>query len=140
MIDYDVMNSFELNFSMQVLFEDNNKGIVSRDNFEWNKNDFSREFKSTSSASEFIERFQTLTTFDRVHQVVLVNEPESFQSESLLEDNTSEEPEQSVEVHTGEKRSNDQPEQPTPVKKKKKTDAFEVGNAVESKKVGKLLN
>ena len=122
---------------MQVLFESNNKGIVCRDNLEWNKNDFSREFKSTTNASEFIEKFQALTTFDRVHQVVLTREdeePDSFQSQ---EDSASIISLHDRSVHVGEKRSND-PEQPTPAKKKKKTDTFQMGNAVESKKVGKF--
>ena len=57
---------------MQVLFEENGRGIVSRDNFEWNKNDFSRQFKSTTDAAEFVQRFQELTVFDRVQQVVFV--------------------------------------------------------------------
>lgn len=37
----------------QIIFEDCRKGIVSRENFEWNKNDFSKEFKSTKNAVEF---------------------------------------------------------------------------------------
>ena len=42
------------------------KGTVNRNNFEWNKNSFSREIKSATKASEYIPNTYT---FDRVYQV-----------------------------------------------------------------------
>ena len=118
---------------MQVLFEHHGKGIVSRNNLEWNKNNFSREFKSTTDAAEFIKKFQALTVFDRVQQVVLtkpVDEQESVQSQRMpANENPNEhetpqdEPEISVEDH------------PPPAKKQKKTDTFALSNPTTSNDV-----
>ena len=129
---------------LQVLFESNNKGIVSRETFEWNKTDFSREFKSTSNASQFIEKFQALTTFDRVQQVVLINEvnqDDSLQSQGTVsdEDAISQNQERS-EINVGEKRVNDTDQLPPAKKQKKKNDSMQMGNIVDSKKVGKVTS
>ena len=116
---------------MQVLFEHHGKGIVSRDTFEWNKNDFSRLFKCTSDATEFVEKFQALTFFDTVQQIVLtkaVGDREILHSQTLpANENQREEnePETSAE------------DNPPPAKKQKKTHTFEMGKAVDAKKVGK---
>ena len=50
--------------------------------FKWNKNDFSRPFKCTSGATEYVKKFQTL---DRVQQIVLtkaVGDREDLHSET----------------------------------------------------------
>ena len=38
----------------QVIFEERRKGIVSRESFEWNKNDSYKEFKATKK-TEFVD-------------------------------------------------------------------------------------
>lgn len=121
---------------LQVLFE-SDKGIVNRNNFEWNKNSFSREFKSTTNASEFVDKFRTLTTFDRVCQVALVSQGEHQSPNTILDgDHTSHE--QNTSDDGDEDRIVDDSEDPPPAKKAKKADAplNMMGNAVNSKKVG----
>ena len=115
---------------MQVLFEHHGKGIVSRDTFEWNKNDFSRLFKCTSDATEFVEKFQALTFFDRVQQIVTkaVGDRENLHSEtSPASENQQQENEPEIPAE----------DNPPPAKKQKKTHIFEMGKAVDAKKVGK---
>jgi hypothetical protein len=126
---------------LQVLFEGNGKGIVCRDTFEWNKSDFSREFKSTTDATQFIEKFQALTTFDRVHQVVLVNEAnEDNPHETLSNEDAISQNQGRSEASVGEKRSNDTEQLPPAKKlKKKNNDIMQMGNIVDSKKVGKVI-
>ena len=118
---------------MQVLFENNNKGIVSRDNFEWNKNDFSREFKSTKNATDFVEKFQALTSFDRVYQVVFIKEQESVQSQEALDEDRA----CDQSALDGQEVEKINEERPPPTKKQKMTDTIQMGNIVDSKKVGK---
>lgn len=109
--------------------------IVSRDNFEWNKNEFCRKFKSTKNTSEFIDKFQSLISFDRVHQVVVLNEEESVQpQETLNEDRASS---QSIGGQAIDSVADD--DIPPPAKNQKKVETIQMGNIVDSKKVGKLL-
>ncbi len=117
----------------QVLFE-RDKGIVNRENFEWNKNNFCREFKSVANASEFVEKFQELTVFDRVNQVVLVK---AVDSEEVCPSPDMFTEAQNPNESETEAVSLERLETPPPAKKPKKTDVFKVGDAVESKKVGK---
>ena len=60
--------------------------LVNRQNFEWNKNSFSEEFKTTINASEFINIWQRITRLDsRTQQSVYRTEtssPESSQASS----------------------------------------------------------
>ena len=130
----------------QIIFEDRRKGIVSRENFEWNKNDFCKEFKSTKNAVEFVEKFQSLTTFDRVQQIVLQNLPDpppENPGNSQLEVSVPENGDPSTT------RDNPQDDETTPegdhivdeppsAKKQKTTDLAQMGADVASKKVGKL--
>lgn len=129
-----------------MLFEHHGRGIVSRNNFEWNKNDFSRNFKTTTNASEFVTRFQAVTTFNRVHQVVfaklVTDQRESLLSQETLSDMNPDSHDEAGPVsefgnHAG-KRPSDEAEPPPPVKKSKKGDLLQMSNDVELKKVGEF--
>ena len=98
---------------------------MSRSNFEWNRNDFCRHFKATKNASEFVEKWQELTTFDRVYQVVLTKVFAQDDSSHPQDTSSSVDPAPEQD-HTsfannngGEKRGNDACEQPPPAKKPK---------------------
>ena len=41
---------------------------MSRENFEWNKNDFCQQFRNTGDATAFIAKWKALTSFDVVTQ------------------------------------------------------------------------
>lgn len=134
----------------QVIFEDRRKGIINRENFEWNKNDFCKEFKSTKNAVEFVEKFQSLTTFDRVQQIVFQNllrnphQEDPGNSQAVAENvdpsttSTGDDPrEEETTIPTDDKM-----DQPPPAKKQKNTDPTDqkgVSEDVASKKVGKYL-
>ena len=106
----------------------------------WNKNDFSREFKSTTNASQFIEKFQTLITFYRVQQVVLLNDANQDTSlQSLSDEDAISQNQGRSEDSVGEKRMHDNGQLPIPPAKKKKNDIIQMGNIVDSKKVGKVI-
>ena len=120
---------------MQVLF-DHNKGVVSLSNFEWHRNDFCRHFKATKNASEFIGKWQELTTFDRVLQVVLtkvIAQDESQDTPSSVEPAYEEQEHASVANDGAEERGKDACAQPPPAKKPKKSDTVQMVNVVESK-------
>ena len=68
--------STECLFSFQVLFSNGEKGVLSRTNFEWNKNDFSQLFRHTKNANEFIAVWRKNTTFNKITQS---SEPLSLQ-------------------------------------------------------------
>ena len=51
-----------------MLFSKGEKGILSRANFEWNKNEFCLLFRHTRNAEEFIAVWQDNTTFNKVTQ------------------------------------------------------------------------
>ena len=55
-------------FLIQVLFSRGEKGVLSRNNFEWNKNDFCQLFRHTKNAQEFIDVWHEHTTFNKITQ------------------------------------------------------------------------
>ncbi len=58
---------------MQVLFKNRGKGIVNCASFESSKTAFSQNFQfSLNSASEFVNKFQELTTYNTIEEAVMV--------------------------------------------------------------------
>lgn len=91
-----------------------------------------------------MEKFQTLTTFDRVSQVVLIidgnreGEGESNQSQIAPSEGGHSSHEQDVCDDPVHEMESPEIPLPPPAKKQKKKDTFQIGNIVESKKVGKV--
>ncbi len=130
---------------MQVLFENHGKEIVSRDNFEWNKSEFSKKFRHTTNAIQFVKKFQELTIFDRVHSIALTadgNVSEAYQTSRDQDEHFSSGANDSLEGTEARAAKRPSPTeedtQHPPTKKPKKTDTCQIANNVESKKVGKL--
>ena len=56
---------------IQVSFQSGFKVILSRQNFEWNKSSFSEQFKSTTTAGEFITIWNRVTIMDQQRQLAI---------------------------------------------------------------------
>ena len=112
--------------ALQVLFENHGKGIVSRDNFEWNKSEFSKKFRHTTNAIQFVKKFQS----------------EAYQTSRDQDEHFSSGANDSLEGTEARAAKRPSPTeedtQHPPTKKPKKTDTCQIANNVESKKVGKL--
>ena len=117
------------------MFEDRKKGIVNRENFDSTRNDFCKEFRSCSNAIDFIDKFQSLTTFDRVQQIALQKLDKAPNDNSQLSPPINAPPDSGTspeDPHQGR----DQEDPTPPAKRVKKSDVETMGDAVATKKVG----
>ena len=96
-----------------------------------NKSDFSREFRQTTDAAEFVQKFQELTVFDRVQGIVLTNLVGNLESQP---DEPADGNSTDSEIHQDEPGDH-----PPPAKKPKKSDNLEMGKAIDEKKVGEFV-
>ena len=56
---------------LQVSFQSGHKVLLNRQNFEWNKSSFSEQFKTTSTAGEFIAVWNRATILDQHRQLAV---------------------------------------------------------------------
>ena len=55
---------------IQISFQSGYKVVLNRQNFEWNKSSFSEQFKTTTTAGEFITIWNNVTIMDQHRQLV----------------------------------------------------------------------
>ena len=132
--------STECLFSFQVLFSNGEKGVLSRTNFEWNKNDFSQLFRHTKNANEFIAVWRKNTTFNKITQS---SEPLSTVAAELEQDESQEESRDELEPiilpsqSSAAKRQVKESTSQRPAKKPCTTSSYPLDESIEAKKVGK---
>ena len=123
-----------------MLFSNGEKGVLSRDNSEWNCNEFCQLFRHTRNAEEFITVREQNTTFNKVTQSAKPFSTESeldrsisqsYDGESVLPSPHTPAPKRPAEEHSE-----------WPVSKKKCTNASVsfFDQAIEAKKAGMFLH